>query len=423
MTKTKNALLINESIKSSLFATVLVFQSNIKGIKSILEKIPVKFILFPLLAITEVITTLFNFYHFIKAKNKNLGKTFDFLFSLLTTTLILTAIVGSLSLLLSPASIASLFIAAISMGAIYNIGQFFYHAYQWLTTPSGSKTRLFFRDQTIKYGITGLIGAIVTTGLVFTLMLPMATPVLIAVAGITATLAVVTGACYQLYKHYHPSTSAEAIFEDAMTNRPRYYGCQYSINKDASLDNFFQVHQAYLEALKKDIKATRKNFFGKLCYKIFGFYPQEKKRMAKQVDTEKRIDIFEKLITEFREIEKAMNIKVKEYDETILEMRRVKENEAHIKICREFDLDKGQQQTSLTENRSTATIMKERDDELLKLTKKWGCIKQKSISELQDNTINQQSFFQNKSTNALLHDKLEEKLEAWHAPLWPMPTT
>jgi hypothetical protein len=66
----------NSFFQNVILSTIFVFKSNIYQIGSIFEK-NLAPILFPLVVIPDAIVSLFAFYQFARAKNKNLGKTFD----------------------------------------------------------------------------------------------------------------------------------------------------------------------------------------------------------------------------------------------------------------------------------------------------------------------------------------------------------
>ncbi len=215
----ENTQLLNESLKSGVFATIFVFLSNVGGIKALFEE-QLKIYLFPFAAITETITTLLAFTGFITAKNRNLGKTFDLTLSLLTTTLVLYAVIGGLWFGFTPIAVSSLFLAAIGSGALYNVGQFFYHAYRWLSrpsTPENNALKATYRNQTIKYGIASLIGLTLVAGIITTLilplMLPVIAPIVLVVGGISAATALAIGLIYRIYKAFNPTVVSNQLHQ------------------------------------------------------------------------------------------------------------------------------------------------------------------------------------------------------------------
>jgi hypothetical protein len=217
----KNANLLNESLKSGVFATIFVFLSNVGGIRAIFEE-QLKIYLFPFAAVTEVITTLLTFAGFINANNRNLGKTFDLILSLSTTALVLTAVIGGLWFGFAPLVVSSLFLAAIGSGALYNAGQFFYHAYRWLSSSSTENhvLKATYRNQTLKYGIASLIGLAIIVGVITTLMLPMAAPIVLLVGGALAATAITVGLVYHLYKAFNPSVVSEQAAIESTEHQP-----------------------------------------------------------------------------------------------------------------------------------------------------------------------------------------------------------
>lgn len=218
----EKASLANETIKAVLFATIFTFLSDLGGIKAILEE-QLKIYLFPFAAVTEIITTLLALARFVTAKNRNLGKTFDLGLSLAMTSLVLTAVIGGLWFGLAPVLVGSLFLAAIGMGVLYNLGQLVYHTYRGLSAPSLPENKAFkamYYKQSIKYGIASLIGIAVLTGIVFTLMLPVMTPLVVVlttsgVAGIVAALACGLGLIYRIGSSLDPSIPNRTSTQDS----------------------------------------------------------------------------------------------------------------------------------------------------------------------------------------------------------------
>ncbi|MDQ8039019.1 MAG: hypothetical protein REH83_01275 [Rickettsiella sp.] len=270
----KVAVTANESLKSGLFAAIFTFQSNLGGIKAILEQ-NLKFILFPLAAVTEVITTILALTGLINAENKNLRKTFDFVLSLVTTTLVLTAVIGGLYFGFPLFAISGLFLAAIGAGALYNMGQFFYNAYRWLNLSSEAKNeKVLYRAQMLKYGIASFIGLTIVMGIVTTMILSMAAPIVLATGGIVTAVVLVVGGIYRLHKHFHPTPENNLVSN--ITN----------IKND--IITHLEDEKDYRKSLKNDIAATRESSSGNTVHRIFGFYPQEAKRKEKLANSKQR---------------------------------------------------------------------------------------------------------------------------------------
>lgn len=226
--------LVNDETKTALFSTIFSFHSNIGGIRGIFDQ-SLKSIFFPIAAALELITTLLIFLRFIKADNKNLGKTYDLVSSLITTSLVVTAIAGALFLGFSPLLISGLFIGAMAAGAVYHMGQFVYHAYRWLSTPSADKAQsAFFRYQTLKYAIASIIGLAIVAGIVTTMMLPMAAPIVLAIGGIATASILIAGGLYSLYRYFNPTPSHDTLPQKTRREERR---AEQALNEDNMLRN------------------------------------------------------------------------------------------------------------------------------------------------------------------------------------------
>jgi len=193
----------NEGMKSVALAAFLVFFSNVGEIGKIFLQFG-RFIVLPALGVTEFIATLLALRDLVKADNRNLGKTFTFAWSAISTVIILSAIIGSflgLPVLVGTA----LFIGVVGINALYNLGQYFYHVYrgQKATTPAEND---FFLDKAVKYGLSSLVGCLVAAALVLSVFMPLVAPALMVVAIAAAALVLIVTA-YGIYKHFHPVDS------------------------------------------------------------------------------------------------------------------------------------------------------------------------------------------------------------------------
>ncbi|MES2998507.1 MAG: hypothetical protein V4700_04210 [Pseudomonadota bacterium] len=278
----------NESIKSVLFSTIFIFQSNLGNIRRFFEQ-KLKFIFFPLAALTEVITTFLALWRLIKTDNKNLGKTFDFVLSFLTTSLVLTAVIGGLALWLNPIMVSSLFIGAIGLGVIYLIGQFFHHAYRWLSTPSIDKEkRAFFREKTLKYLQGSLVGLAVIAGIVITMLLPMAAPIVLAV-GISVAVVLFIDRIYKICQYCSATHSTEnkednnySLDETSIENQSSIYHYYGINNRTAKLTGNLETDKIYLvKEIKEKINSLRQEIKDAERTWMEFFFPQKDKRINK----------------------------------------------------------------------------------------------------------------------------------------------
>lgn len=175
----------NSFFQSLVLSAIFVFNSNISQIRSIFEKILAP-ILFPLVVIPDAIASLFALYRFTRAKNKNLGLTFDLIHVPIKTALVFTAVFAGLSLIY----VQSLFFAAVGSSALYHASLSLYHAYHWQKAEKNSSMRALHKCHTIDNIIATTIGSTVIAGIVLTMVVtPYLGATVLAVAGVaTATI-------------------------------------------------------------------------------------------------------------------------------------------------------------------------------------------------------------------------------------------
>lgn len=195
---------INSFFQSAILSTIFVFKSNIYQIGSIFEKILAP-ILFPLVIIPDAIASLFAFYLFFRAKNKNLGKTFDLIYAPIKTTLVFTAVFAGLSLIF----VQGLFLTAVGSSIVYHLGLSIFHVYHWLKSEKNPHARTLHKNHALNNLIATIAGGIVTAGIILTMVVaPYLAATFLAIAGIiTASLLMLVTVC-TIYRNFkNPSLS------------------------------------------------------------------------------------------------------------------------------------------------------------------------------------------------------------------------
>ncbi|MGC1854555.1 MAG: hypothetical protein WA659_04190 [Candidatus Aquirickettsiella sp.] len=192
---------VNSFFQNAVLSTIFVFKSNIYQIGSIFEKILAP-ILFPLVVIPDAIASLFALYHFARAKNKNLGKTFDLIHAPIKTALVFTAVFAGLSLIF----VQGLFLTAIGSSAVYHLGLSVFHAYHWLRSEKNSPARSLHKSHTLNNLIATTIGGIVIAGIILTMVLaPYLAATILAVAGITIASMLMITTVFAIFRNFKNS--------------------------------------------------------------------------------------------------------------------------------------------------------------------------------------------------------------------------
>ncbi len=297
----------NSSIQIILFIIIFVFKSNISNIRSIFEK-TLSPILLPLAIIPDAVASLFALYHFIRAKNKNLGKTFDLIHTATKTALVFTAVFAGLSLF----AVHSLFLAAVGSSVVYHLGLSVYHAYHWLKATKNSPTAIFHKTNTINSIIATSIGSTVIAGIVLTMVFaPYLGAAVLAGSGIAVAAMLVASMAYSVYRNFkNPSVTTqtneseqnnlnEIPTESSQENyvNSNYYTCYPELTGNKVNDKNFLMEEikAKETKIKKQIGGSKNNFFS--C-----FWSEERKRNDK-------LNILQSLKTAI-ETDKAPDIKL-----------------------------------------------------------------------------------------------------------------
>ncbi|BBB14691.1 phosphate transporter [Candidatus Rickettsiella viridis] len=296
--------LFSHSIQAGFFSIIFTFTSNIGGIRIIFER-GLHAILFPIAITPDAIASLIALLSFGKAKNKNLGKTFDLIYVPTKAALVFTAVFAGLSVTI----VNSLFLTVISSGIIYHTGLGLYNAYQWWKTPENSASHLklknLYKNNTINNGISSLIGIIILTGVITTLIFnPLLSAPILAIAGIGTAVMLMLTTTYGVYRHFKQPTIPRPLSlidsttpllanttESAIPELTGYYYRKFRSEK-LSGDNF-EEDRAYLlteiENKKADLDSQIAHSRNK---RREFFWPEELKRQAKRAFLQ---DIFEKL--------------------------------------------------------------------------------------------------------------------------------
>lgn len=188
----------NSFFQNAVLSTIFIFKSNIYHIGSIFEKILAP-ILFPLVIVPDAIGSLFAIYHFARAKNKNLGKTFDLIHAPIKGVLVFTAVFAGLSLIF----VQSLFLTAVGSSVIYHLSLSIFHVYHWLKSEKNSSANALHRNHTINNFIATTIGGIVITGIILTMVIaPYLAATILAVAGITIASMLMLTTVFVIFRNF-----------------------------------------------------------------------------------------------------------------------------------------------------------------------------------------------------------------------------
>lgn len=297
--------LFSHSIQAGFFSIIFTFTSNIGGIRIIFER-GLHAILFPIAITPDAIASLIALFSFGKAKNKNLGKTFDLIYVPTKAALVFTAVFAGLSVTI----VNSLFLTVISSGIVYHTGLGLYNAYQWWKTPENSASHLklknLYKNNMINNGISSLIGTIVLTGVITTLIFnPFLSAPILAIAGIGTAVMLMLATTYGVYRHFKqptilpplsPVDSTTSLLtntaESAMPELTGYYYRKFrseKLLKGKSFEDDKEYLLREIESKKAELASQINRSQNTSCE---FFWPEEPKRQAKRAFLQ---NIFEKL--------------------------------------------------------------------------------------------------------------------------------
>lgn len=284
--------LFNHFIQAGLFSSIFTFTSNIGGIRIILER-GLHAILFPIAIAPDAIASLLALFSFGKAKNKNLGKTFDLIYIPTKAALVFTAVFAGFSVTI----VHSLFLIAVSSGFVYHTGLSLYNAYQWRKTPADSpshvKLKTIYKNNMINNGISSFIGIIVLAGILTTLVFaPLLSAPILAIAGIATAVMLMLTTTYAVYRHFKqpiiipPSsytnlpTPSDNTAESAIPEVKGYYYRKFRSEElrgdDFDKDKEFLLAQIRSKEAELSAQISRSNKKPREF-----FWPENPKRQAK----------------------------------------------------------------------------------------------------------------------------------------------
>lgn len=212
----KKANLFNHYIQAGLFSSIFAFTSNIGGIRIIFER-SLSSILLPIAITPDAIGSLLALVGLANAENKNLGKVFDLIFTLIKTALVFTAVFAGFS----PIVVHGLFLAAVGSGMAYHISLCFYNLYYWLKTPKNFPAELklknLYKENVIKNGVSAFKGSIVIAGILTTMVFaPYLGATILAATGIGIGIILTLSSTYELYRYFKQPTPLHKTNNDSI---------------------------------------------------------------------------------------------------------------------------------------------------------------------------------------------------------------
>lgn len=287
----KSHLKIAESanifFQNTVLSTIFAFNSNINSIRAIFEKTLAP-ILFPLVIIPDAIASLFSLYHFTRAKNKNLGKTFDLVHTPIKAALVFTAVFAGLSLLF----VQSLFLAAVGSSIIYHAILSIYHAYHWHQATRDTSAKILHKANALNNLISTAIGSIAITGIVLTMVVaPYLGATFLAVAGIGTASMLLLSTVFAIYRNFkNPEFTPQAPEAtlpqtDKSTESIIYYSNANYYHRKFRSNNIKGEQKKDKEFISTEIsnkKQSLENQIAQSKRSILGrLWPEESKRLAK----------------------------------------------------------------------------------------------------------------------------------------------
>lgn len=288
----------NSFFQSAVLSTIFVFKSNVYRIGIIFDQ-KLAPILFPLVIIPDAIASLFALYRFSKAKNKNLGKTFDLIYAPIKAALVFTAVFAGLSLIY----VQGLFLIAVGSSVVYHIGLLIFHASHWFKSEKNSSARALHKNHIINNFIATTACGIVIAGIILTMVVApsLAAPVLV-IAGITTASLLMLATVYAIYRNFkNPSLSPtvnlpnEDRFEDSSSStfshsneiqnqNLNYYHREFRSEKLTGKQA--QDRRFLIDEIKNKIQSLEEQIVNSKNTVSEYFWPQERKRLTKMGDLE-----------------------------------------------------------------------------------------------------------------------------------------
>ncbi len=123
-----------------------------------------QFLFFPSFAAMSIFKAGLSLYDLIQSKNKNLGKVGGFVRDAVGATIVTTAVVFSFFTSIGLAAITPiLFVGALALNAVYNIGAAGYAGYKWATAETTESAQIH-KQRFVKHAIGATIATTMTVG-------------------------------------------------------------------------------------------------------------------------------------------------------------------------------------------------------------------------------------------------------------------
>ncbi len=296
----------NSFFQNVILSTIFVFKSNIYQIGSIFEK-NLAPIFFPLVVIPDAIVSLFALYQFARAKNKNLGKTFDLIHAPIKAALVFIAVFAGLSLIF----VQGLFLTAVGSSVVYHLGLSILHSYHWLKSEKNSPARALHKNHTLNNLMATMVGGIVIVGIILTMVVaPYLATTVLTVAGITTASLLMLATICAIYRNFKnpslfptlnlpnedaPEISQSSSFEHSASStfshsnemqvpiqknqNFNYYHCEFrseNLTGNQTEDKNFLLKAigSKEQSLQRQIENSKNNFLGRV-------WSEESKRLVK----------------------------------------------------------------------------------------------------------------------------------------------
>ncbi len=290
---------INSFSQSAILSTIFVFKSNVYQIGSIFEKILAP-ILFPLVIIPDAIASLFSLFRFFRAKNKNLGKTFDLIYNPIKAALVFTAVFAGLSLIF----VQGLFLTVVGSSVIYHLGLSIFHIYHWLKSEKNSPARILHKNHALNNLIAILACGIVIAGIILTMVVaPYLAPTILAAAGITTASLLMLVTIYAIYRNFKNSSLSPTI-SSLTENHPSQFEAStsstLSLSSETPNQSFHYYHREFrsekltgkqdqdknflIDEIKNKMQSLELQLANSKNTVFEHLWPQESKRLAKMGD-------------------------------------------------------------------------------------------------------------------------------------------
>lgn len=293
-------------LQSFMGSVAYFFRSNIDGLRTIWQH----WVKTPLSDTGTVLSVLMAFLSGLilyKAKNKNLGKTFDFFYSMLQATLALLTLAASFA----TGTVLAIAISAMVLNIAYSLGSFVYSFYKYRsyakeTTVENLNMLHAYKNAMLRYAAGFIISLVVLTSfLVVSVFFPFVAAAVSLSIGLATSIMLLGLGIYSVYSFFHSSKcqskkqenteisempKREKLSSAVIDNNSRIFS---NIYKENTFE-YYQVNE-FLTQLTGDLDKDRKTLILEaykgilqLQREIFkdrarggAFWDQEPKRLAK----------------------------------------------------------------------------------------------------------------------------------------------